>query len=142
MATVFDSNAAHTKLIHINEVNVSFGEGVGANAIFIGVTMQFDRNVSPIATLNQGVMFAAQPCTGSIQVDSMLTKDSNIAQSLSSGCNPQTCTMQPSGKACGLEGKTVTASGLFFTGVTFVATAQQGYIAEQVRGVFTQLDVD
>jgi hypothetical protein len=132
---------ANNNLTQLGTVTVSFSGGEGSTAMFINTTIAFSRQIGPVATLNKGVMLVAQPPMGTLQADAILTADDNLATALEDGCSPQTCTISPTNEACSLRGKTITASGLFFSGITFTAAAQQGYIAEQVTGNFTQLDV-
>lgn len=131
---------ANNRLTQLGTVSVSFGQD-GANTMFINTTIAFNRQINPVSTLNKGVILVAQPPMGTLQADAVLTSDDNLASTLQDGCTPLTCTMMPTNKACSLSGKTITASGLYFSGITFAAAAQQGYIAEQVTANFTQLDV-
>lgn len=131
---------ANNKLTQLGTVSVSFGQD-GANTMFINTTIAFNRQINPVSTLNKGVILVAQPPMGTLQADAVLTSDDNLASTLQDGCTPLTCTMSPTNEACSLSGKSITASGLYFSGITFVAAAQQGYIAEQVTANFTQLDV-
>lgn len=132
---------ANNKLTQLGTVTVSFGETNVANTMFVNTTIAFSRQISPVSTLNKGVMLVAQPPIGTLQADAILTSDDNIASALQNGCTHTTCTMSPGNEACSLKGKTIVASGLYFSGITFTAAAQQGYIAEQVTGNFTQLDI-
>lgn len=132
---------ANNSLTQLGTVTVSFGETNGASTMFINTTIAFSRQISPVTTLNKGVMLVAQAPIGTLQADAILTKDDNLARTLEDGCAQSSCVMSPTDQACSLSGKTITASGLYFSGITFTAAAQQGYIAEHVTGNFTQLDV-
>lgn len=113
-------------------------------AILIGVTVQVSRQMSPIATLTDGIVWSAQPVQGTLQAQSIFTspESKQLIDSLTDKdmCTPLACTISME-HGCDSEGVHLTIEDGYCSVVTFSITGQQGYIGNDFTIQFTMCTV-
>lgn len=136
---IFNSKTTAPKFFQMGQAVATINN---MKAMFIQLTVQFGRQISPIMTINEGIVFAATPPSGSLEAQSILTKNKDLVTLLEGdSCEALSANVNMSG-ACDADGIQLNITGLYFQNVAFTAAGQQGYIGETVSGVFTGLEVN
>lgn len=136
---IFNSKTTAPKFFQIGQTVATINN---MKAMFLQLTVQFSRQISPVMTINEGVVFAATPPSGSIEAQSILTKNKDLVTLLEGdNCEALSANVDMSG-ACDAEGIQFNITGLFFHNITFTLSGQQGYVSEGISGVFTGLEVN
>lgn len=136
---IFNSKTTAPKFFQIGQTVATINN---MKAMFIQLTVQFSRQISPVMTINEGVVFTATPPSGSLEAQSILTKNKDLVTLLEGdGCEALSANVDMSG-ACEAEGVQLNITGLYFQNVTFTLSGQQGYVSEGISGVFTGLEVN
>lgn len=136
---VFGANASKTKIFQAGEATVTV-DTLGT-AIFLGVQVQFSRNMQPIPTIGSGVIWSAQPPTGTITADTVLAKDGNFISKLKEDkvkCEAGTMKVNMKG-TCDSAGVNLTLKGVYCNSVGFTMSGNQGYVASNVQFMFSEL---
>jgi hypothetical protein len=115
-------------------------------AILLGVTVQVNRQMSPIPTLTDGVLWSAQPVQGTLTANSILvgTESTGLVKKLAETdlCTPVPITINMGADACDNSNvKLVIADGYCST-VSFSANGNQGYVANDFTVQFTQCTIE
>lgn len=136
---IFNSKTTAPKFFQMGQAVATINN---MKAMFIQLTVQFGRQVSPIMTINEGVVFAATPPTGTIEAQSILTKNEDLVTLLEGdSCEALSANVNMSG-ACDADGIQLNLTGLYFQSINFTLTGQQGYVGEGISGVFSGLEVN
>lgn len=136
---IFNSKTTAPKFFQMGQAVATINN---MKAMLIQLTVQFGRQVSPIMTINEGVVFAATPPSGSIEAQSILTKNEDLVTLLEGdSCEALSANVNMSG-ACDADGIQLNLTGLYFQSINFTLTGQQGYVGEGISGVFSGLEVN
>ena len=136
---IFNSKTTAPKFFQLGQTVATINN---MKAMFIQLTVQFGRQISPVMTINEGVVFTATPPSGSLEAQSILTKNKDLVTLLEGdNCEALSANVDMSG-ACDADGIQLNITGLYFQNVTFTMTGQQGYVGEGISGVFTGLEVN
>lgn len=114
-------------------------------AILLGVTVQVQRQLSPIPTLTDGVVWSAQPVQGTLSAQSIIvTPESRglMEKIVDDGsCEPLQCTVKMDDKACNHSGLTITIKDGYCSTVGFSISGAQGYIGSDFTISFTSCEL-
>lgn len=115
---------------------------IGASpAILLGVQITVTRQMSPVPTLTDGIVWAAQPVQGSLQAQSIVVAGDSLGliSSLTdrSLCKPIACTIQLTDSTCDQAGVSFQIKDGYCSAVTFAANGSQGYIGNDFTIQFT-----
>ena len=136
---IFNSKTTAPKFFQMGQAVATINN---MKAMFTQLTVQFGRQISPIMTINEGVVFAATPPSGTLTAQSILTKDEDLVTLLEGdSCESLSANINMNG-ACAADGIQLNITGLYFQSVSFTMTGQQGYVSEDIGGLFTGLEVD
>lgn len=136
---IFNSKTTAPKFFQMGQAVATINN---LKAMFIQLTVQFVRQISPIMTINEGVVFAATPPSGTLTAASILTKNEDLVTLLEGdSCESLSANIKMIG-ACDAQNIQLDLTGLYFQSVTFQATGQQGYVGEEISGVFSGLEVN
>lgn len=136
---IFNSKTTAPKFFQMGQAVATIND---MKAMFIQLTVQFGRQISPIMTINDGIVFAATPPSGSLEAQSILTKNKDLVTLLEGdSCEALSANVNMSG-ACDADGIQLNITGLYFQNVSFTMSGQQGYVSEGANGVFTGLEVN
>jgi len=118
---------------------------IGASpAILLGVEIQVTRQMSPVPTLTDGIVWAAQPVQGVLSAQSIVVAGESLGlvSSLTDRglCKPIACTIQMTDGACDSAGVALTIKDGYCSAVTFSASGGQGYIANNFTIQFTNAE--
>ena len=110
-------------------------------AILLGVTVQISRQLSPIPTLTDGVVWSAQPVQGTLTAQSILVniESNNLVHKLTetSLCDPLAISIEMDAGACDSAGMKLDISDGYCSVVSFSISGQQGYIGNDFTIQFT-----
>ena len=114
-------------------------------AILLGVTVQVNRQMSPVPTLTDGVIWSAQPVQGTLTANSILvgTESTGLIKKLAETdlCTPVPITINMGADACDNSNvKLVIADG-YCSSITFTANGNQGYIGNDFTVQFTVCEI-
>lgn len=118
---------------------------IGASpAILLGVQVTVQRQMSPVPTLTDGVVWAAQPVQGSLQAQSIVVAGDSMSliSSLSdkSVCKPLACTIEMTDGGCDSAGVRIQIKDGYCSTITFAANGSQGYIGNDFTIQFTNAE--
>lgn len=137
---VFGTKYQEPKVISADSATLVVGGAVGYAT---GVTINFGRTVSPIATLGKGTHYAVGTPGGTITIDTIVTDDKGFADALGMGekCKLADHVVVTLGSGCGNNNEvTYTLKGVLCSTMTVTARAGTGYVAEGVSGNFVAME--
>jgi len=113
-------------------------------AILLGVEIQVTRQMSPVPTLTDGVVWAAQPVQGTLTANSIVIagESRSLINSLTDKgiCKPVACTVQLTDGGCDAAGVAITIRDGYCSSLTFSANGSQGYIGTNFTIQFTNAE--
>lgn len=120
---------------------------INGSALYaLGAQVSYQRQLSPLMTINKGVCWTAQPPTGTFAADIILTKTPDVFSVLNASdnyCERFSMTMDfgASGKCSQspASGIKLTATDCYTSGITVSVRGDQGYIGGQTTVSFTKL---
>jgi len=145
MGKIFNADASKSGLYKIGSAKVSI-TGAG-NAVFLQVDITMDRQLQPIATIGSGIQWAAQPPQGTMTVGTILTNSDGVISALGgegNGCDSKGLSISLQDAMCTASGSgssTIQIAGGYCSRVQFTMSGQQGYVAQNVSMVFTEMTV-
>lgn len=114
-------------------------------AILLGVNVQVNRQMSPVPTLTDGVLWAAQPVQGTLTANSILVGNESMGliKKLAENdlCNPVTITVNMGASACDNSNVKLTISDGYCSSVSFTANGNQGYVGNDFTVQFTMCEI-
>lgn len=118
---------------------------IGASpAILLGVQIQIQRQMSPVPTLTDGVVWAAQPVSGSLTANSILvaSESMGLIKSLTEQnvCTPMACSVTLD-NSCDAKGVQLMINDGYCSAISFSANGNQGYVGNDFTIQFTSCDV-
>ena len=124
-------------------VNTSNADPTGPeSAIFLGFTITVQRQLQPIPTMTNGLVWAAQPAQGTLEAQSIVvsTTSTTIIEKLTNEkeCAPVTITIDLD-DACDGASK-IDIKDAYCSQVVFQGSGQQGYVANNFTCQFTQCE--
>lgn len=136
---IFNSKTTAPKFFQMGQAVATINN---MKAMFLQLTVQFGRQISPIMTINEGVVFAATPPSGTLEAGSILTKNEDLVTLLEGeSCESLSANINMAG-VCDADGVHINLTGLYFQSINFTMSGQQGYVGEGISGVFTGLEVN
>ena len=110
-------------------------------AILLGVTVQVQRQLSPVPTLTDGILWSAQPVQGSLQAQSIVTSSDSKAfiDNLTNNnlCQPIACSVKMTDSSCDSHGIILSIEDGYCSAVSFSINGNQGYIGNDLTINFT-----
>lgn len=135
---IFGGDSSKSKIFQAGSAIATI---VDAPAILLSVECQITRNISPVYTLTDGVLWQAQPPTGTLTAQSILTKDSKLVEKLSK----DTCEKAPINikmkNSCNTGEMNIDIKDGYCSQVTFSLNGQQGYVGTSVMIQFSDCDI-
>lgn len=114
-------------------------------AILLGVNVQVNRQLSPIPTLTDGVVWSAQPVQGTLTANSILvaSESKQLITELTETnlCQPIQCSVHMDAGACDSSGITLDIADGYCSAVSFAASGGQGYIGNDFTIQFTTCNI-
>ena len=144
MSKVFGASNAAPKVFKANKVIVTINN---VNLIAMGVTIQFQRDVTPVPVLGDRRVISIGEPVGQMSAQSFLSKDGSVFQAFDivgeGGCGGFSATLDfsKSKDACDLAGMKVTLKNCYASAVSIEAQGGRGYIANGVNVTFLGMEV-
>jgi len=114
-------------------------------AILLGVNVQVNRQLSPIPTLTDGVVWSAQPVQGTLSAQSILVagESKGLLTMLTESdlCRSLPCSVSMDAGSCDSEGIRLEIADGYCSAVSFTASGGQGYIGNDFTIQFTTCTV-
>ena len=138
MAIFGSTSPTRSRVYQVGAARATIG---GTPAILLGVQVTIARQLSPVPTLTDGVVWSAQPVQGSLQAQSIVTQGKTgqlISQLAEKGlCDPLVCRIEMGDGGCDNAGTTLVIKDGYCSSVTFSASGSQGYIGNDFTIQFT-----
>ena len=137
---IFGSTAATaSKIYQAGAATATFDTMPG---ILLGVNVQVQRNLQPVPTLTDGIVWSAQPVQGTLTANSIIASDKNLVEKLAGqdACKPIPITVTMA-NSCETDGMQISIKDGYCSQVSFQASGQQGYIANDFTVQFTVCDL-
>lgn len=112
--------------------------------LLIGVTVQVQRQLSPVPTLTDGIVWSAQPVSGTLTAQGILMAEDVKAKFdalTGDACKPIPITVTLSAGACAGAGVTLEIKDGFCSSVQFTANGNQGYVGSDLTIQFTTCEI-
>jgi hypothetical protein len=135
MAIFGATNPAKSRIYQVGAATATFDDSPG---VLLGVNIQIQRNLSPVPTLTDGIVWSAQPVQGTLTANSIVTADKNLVSKLTdnAACTPIPININLT-NSCETSGVRLEIQDGYCSAVTFTASGQQGYIGNDFTVQFT-----
>lgn len=144
MAAIFGATAS--KKARVFQAGRASATIAGVPAILLGVTVQVQRQLSPIPTLTDGVVWSAQPVQGSLSAQSIIVapESRQLLEKITDDtvCDPLAITVRMDDKACQHGGLTISIKDGYCSAVGFAMSGAQGYIGSDFTIQFTLCEIE
>ena len=140
---IFGVNKQTSRMFRAGEATATFDN---VNAILVQVQVQVQRNLQPVPTLTEGIIWAAQPVQGSATAQTIIASDSKITDIANEACKKISATIDFKGAECkdgsdaGGSVKLKINDG-YCTSISFTASGSQGYIGSDLQLFFTNAEL-
>lgn len=127
------------KLFKAGEATASIGN---VNAILLQVQCQIQRQMNPVPTLTDGIVWAAQPVQGTLTAGSIISANSGIKSILEKECK-QAVDVKFGSVECdaGNTSVNINIKDAYSQAVTITASGGQGYIGSDLVMQFTNATI-
>ena len=137
---IFGVTRPASRMFRAGEATATFD---GINAILINVQAQITRNLSPIPTLSEGIVWAASPVSGQVTAQTIIASDKKITDIANDPCKKITATIDFKGTECkdGLQAGSSVQLQIedgYCNSISITASGAQGYIGSDVAIMFTK----
>lgn len=142
MAAIFGATApTKSRMFQVGRALATISD---VPAVLTGVTIQVQRQMSPIPTLTDGVVWSAQPVQGTLTAQSIVTtpETGTLLSKIAEGgaCDPLTCRVTMN-SGCSMDGVVMEITDGYCSVLTFSANGNQGYIGNDFTIQFTTCNI-
>lgn len=112
--------------------------------LLIGVTVQVQRQLNPVPTLTDGIVWSAQPVSGTLTAQGILIAEDVQAKFnalTGDACKPIPINVTLGAGACSGSGIKLDIKDGFCSSVQFTANGNQGYVGNDLTIQFTTCEI-
>ena len=140
---IFGVTKPASRMFRAGEATATFD---GINAILINVQAQVTRNLSPIPTLTEGIVWSASPVSGQISAQTIIASDKKITDIANQPCKRITATIDFKGAECLNDSAASGSVKLkiddgYCNSISVTASGAQGYIGSDLAIMFTKAEL-
>ena len=140
---IFGVSKPASRMFRAGEATATFD---GINAILINVQAQITRNLAPIPTLTEGIVWSASPVSGQVTAQTILAADKKITDIANQPCKRITSTINFHGAECKDDSNASGSVKLkindgYCNSISVTAAGAQGYIGSDLAIMFTMAEL-